>query len=160
VHTVYNGTQPIPTYNAAGALTARYVYGAGQNEQLEQSLADDSLYYYQHDALGSVTALTDSAGVVVDSYRYTAFGHVESTGAVADPFTYIGAPTDPSTGLVYLHARYHDPTTGRFISEDPLIAVALYPYSNNDPIDLSDPSGRISADEELEAEAIGGEVDD
>jgi YD repeat-containing protein len=103
VHTVYNSSQPIADYNASGALTASYVYGAG-NQQLEETTGGSS-YYYVHDALGSVTALTNQSGSVVDSYRYTAFGTTRATGSVPNPFTYIGAPTDSSTGLVDLNAR-------------------------------------------------------
>jgi RHS repeat-associated protein len=145
------------TYNTSGALTASFVYGAGGNDLLEESTGG-SPYYYLHDALGSVTSLTSSSGTAVDTYQYSAFGQVRASGATPNPYTYIGAPTDPSTGLVYLNARYLDPATGRFISEDPVRAPALYPYVRDDPTDLEDPSGLIG-DPDEELFAAGEEAD-
>jgi len=44
---------------------------------------------------------------------------------------------------VFLNNRYHDPTTGVFISVDPLIGKTGQPYlyANGNPATLSDPSG-------------------
>lgn len=42
------------------------------------------------------------------------------------------------------HARYYDPATGRFISEDPIgfdAGVNFYAYVENNPVNNSDPSG-------------------
>jgi len=44
----------------------------------------------------------------------------------------------------YMRARYYDPTTGRFISEDPAgldAGVNLYTYVGGNPISRVDPSG-------------------
>ncbi|MFJ6141887.1 RHS repeat-associated core domain-containing protein [Kitasatospora sp. NPDC092286] len=60
---------------------------------------------------------------------------------------FVGGMTDKVTGLVHLGAREYDPTTGRFISVDPILdltdpqQVNGYAYSNNNPINLSDPTG-------------------
>jgi RHS repeat-associated protein len=45
--------------------------------------------------------------------------------------------------VVFLNNRYHDPTLGRFISVDPLIATTrdAYGYASNNPITKSDPTG-------------------
>jgi RHS repeat-associated protein len=36
--------------------------------------------------------------------------------------TYAGQYTDTETGLQYLRARYYDPSTGTFLTRDPLEA--------------------------------------
>jgi RHS repeat-associated protein len=60
---------------------------------------------------------------------------------------YINERFDPETGLQYLHARYHDPSLGRFLTPDtwdPILAgvdINRYAYAGNDPINGSDPAG-------------------
>lgn len=48
------------------------------------------------------------------------------------------------TSLYYYRARYYDPSTGRFISEDPLGFLAgrnFYPYVANSPLNFTDQLG-------------------
>ncbi|MFE3500293.1 polymorphic toxin-type HINT domain-containing protein [Kitasatospora sp. NPDC059160] len=60
---------------------------------------------------------------------------------------FIGGTKDDATGLTNLGAREYQPTTGRFLSPDPLLDLAdpqqwnPYAYSNNNPVNLADPSG-------------------
>ncbi|MER6301400.1 polymorphic toxin-type HINT domain-containing protein [Kitasatospora sp. NPDC001539] len=60
---------------------------------------------------------------------------------------FVGGTKDDATGLTNLGAREYQPTTGRFLSPDPIIDLAdpqqwnAYAYSTNDPINLSDPTG-------------------
>ena len=63
---------------------------------------------------------------------------------------YKGEQRDAEANLVYLRARHYDPTTGSFISKDPVEGALTIPQSQNgysyvhhDPINLSDPSGKI-----------------
>ncbi|WP_255369523.1 polymorphic toxin-type HINT domain-containing protein, partial [Kitasatospora sp. MBT63] len=54
---------------------------------------------------------------------------------------------DDTTGLTNLGARQYQPATGRFLNPDPVLDAASpqqwngYAYSNNNPVNLSDPSG-------------------
>ncbi|MFD8081626.1 polymorphic toxin-type HINT domain-containing protein [Kitasatospora sp. NPDC059722] len=60
---------------------------------------------------------------------------------------FVGGSKDDTTGLTNLGARQYDPTTGRFISPDPILDTTNpqqwngYAYSTNDPVNLSDPTG-------------------
>ncbi|GAA4830248.1 hypothetical protein GCM10023235_78680 [Kitasatospora terrestris] len=60
---------------------------------------------------------------------------------------YVGGTKDDTTGLTSLGARQYQPTTGRFINPDFILDPADpqqwngYAYSNNNPVNLSDPSG-------------------
>jgi hypothetical protein len=53
------------------------------------------------------------------------------------------------SGTSYYRARYYDPSTGRFISEDPIRFGGggdFYRYVYNSPVGLSDPMGLSAAD--------------
>jgi RHS repeat-associated protein len=61
---------------------------------------------------------------------------------------------DPETGLVYMQARYDDPSGGRFLSPDPVgvspgnvYTFNRYAYANNNPVVNIDPDGRSSMDD-------------
>jgi RHS repeat-associated protein len=50
---------------------------------------------------------------------------------------------DAESGLVYMRARYYEPWTGRFLSEDPAMDGAnWYVYCANDPVGNFDASGK------------------
>ena len=87
--------------------------------------------------------MTDSTGTVVASYYYDPFGVItEETGEVINPFRYVGEYYDEETGMVYLRARYYDPSIGRFISEDPIRdGYNWYVYCGNNPVMFVDPWG-------------------
>ena len=99
--------------------------------------------YYHKDAHGDVTALTDSTGTITKNYMYDSFGN-QATEDEADtnPFRYAGEYFDAETGQIYLRNRYYDPSTGRFISEDPVMdGLNWYVYCGNNPINFLDPYG-------------------
>ncbi len=101
---------------------------------------------YLHDGLGSVVALTNGSGSVANSYAYDPYGNTtSSTGTVANPFRFIGAVWDSSTGLYKMGERYYDPSVGRFTQEDPL--GDEYQYVGDNPINAVDPSGLCEAEE-------------
>lgn len=86
---------------------------------------------------------------MVGSQQYDAFGASRNQSGVQLPFTYTGEQTDAESGLVYLRARYLDPSTGRFLSRDPFPGLQTdprtqhpYAYVGNDPTNLTDPSGQ------------------
>jgi RHS repeat-associated protein len=55
---------------------------------------------------------------------------------------YTGQQTD-TTGLVYLHARYYDPSTTQFLTVDPLYTISgsRYGYVDANPLNDADPTG-------------------
>jgi RHS repeat-associated protein len=107
--------------------------------------------YYLFNAHGDVVQLTDAAGEVTKSYEYDAFGVEENPSASdSNPFRYCGEYYDISSGTYYLRARYYDPTTGRFLSEDTYqgkatdtLSLNLYTYCKDNPIVFIDPNGHI-----------------
>jgi len=86
---------------------------------------------------------------VTNDYGYDAFG-VQKTDANAgdtNPFRYCSEYFDNETGYVYLRARYMNPNTGRFLTEDPIKdGNNWYVYGNNNPLRFIDPWGLAAGD--------------
>jgi len=105
------------------------------------------LYYYQ-DLQGNTRALEDSTGTVVNVQNYSPYG--VATGSFGNtswtPLQYDGTYTDGTTGFVYDQARWYDPSTGQFLSQDPLVDQTLQPYAYaaDSPVNASDPTGLSS----------------
>ena len=140
----YDLAQGIPLILGDGS--ASFVYGpAGQ--PLEQITADGSTLYLHHDAIGSTRLLTDAQGAVAATFAYDPYGNPTGrTGTATTPLGYAGQYTDQESGLQYLRARYYDPTTGNFLTHDPLAATTTQPYSyaGGNPISATDPTGTCS----------------
>jgi RHS repeat-associated protein len=66
---------------------------------------------------------------------------------------------DAESGLVYMRARYYEPWTGRFLSEDPAMDGAnWYVYCHNDPVNKVDATGRAAQWILLALHALAGAV--
>ncbi|MGP4687089.1 RHS repeat-associated core domain-containing protein [Agrobacterium pusense] len=109
-----------------------------------------SSYYVHTDHLGSVRAVTDDAGSVVNEYSYDSYGQPERTvETVPQPFRFTGREYDQETGLSHYRSRAYDPSTGRFLQEDPIWFEAgdlnVYRYVWNSPANWTDPSGMAAA---------------
>ncbi len=105
-------------------------------------------FYYHRDHQGSIIALTDENGQVVESFTYdnhygAIINHTE-TVETNNPYAYTGREAD-APDLYYYRARYYDPTLERFISEDPIGFASgdfnWYRYVGNSPITYIDPYG-------------------
>lgn len=122
-----------------------YIYGAGRIPLAQVKLSDGAITYLQTDLNGSVTALTDANGALAGSIDYSPYG--KATGILASRFGYAGEWTDPSTGFVYLRARWIDTNTGTFLSEDPLAQITgqAFGYTAGNPLQQVDPLGLCNA---------------
>ena len=95
---------------------------------------------YLKDGHGSVIGKYSSACVSLGAASYDAFGN--SIISLNDPFGYCGEYLDSESGLIYLRNRYYDPSTGRFITEDPAKdGMNWYSYCAGNPVNLWDPWG-------------------
>ena len=71
--------------------------------------------YYQADALGSISSLSNSAGTLANTYTYDSFGKLTAPPERSlNPFQYTGREFDPETGIYDYRARYYDPTSVGF----------------------------------------------
>ena len=135
-------------------ITATYTYGPGIDNIISMKRNSQS-YYYIKDALGSVTAITNNSGNIVESYSYDAYGRPTiyngndvpiSDSAIGNFYLFTGRRYAAVTQLYFYRARYYDPVIGRFISRDPLgisAGLNLYSYVEGNPVMLTDPTGEI-----------------
>jgi len=125
------------------------------------------------DRLGSVTAITDQSGTMIEEMPYDAWGNrrplagtpVTASAAgyaeVVDNKGFTGQEELDQLGLVHLNGRIYDPFTGRFLSGDPEIqdpthsqSYNRYTYVWNNPTNLTDPTGFDAATVEITATRI------
>jgi len=139
--------------DGSGNLLARYTHEGGSlYHDLVSMKRGGASYYFLFDGLGSVTEVVDGSEATQNSYRYEAFGQVQSsTENVANPYRYVGAygvHWDAAPALYFMQARYYALDIGRFITPDPVrgamldpISLHLYIYVRNNPMLLVDARG-------------------
>jgi RHS repeat-associated protein len=120
--------------------------------------AATNTYFYLKDAIGSVHALVNTNGTVVEQYKYTAWGEVtvlSSNGTVlaasayGNRFTFQGREVSYSTGLIIFRSRYYSASLGRWLSKDKIGISGghnLYEAFNNAPPVYTDAFGNYSTD--------------
>jgi RHS repeat-associated protein len=149
---LYDGDRLSGEYSNAGTLLRRYVHGPGLDEPLvwyEGTGTTDKRYFHT-DERGSVIATSNSSGVGT-LYKYGPYGEQSSwTGpAAASRFRYTGQIVLPEAQLYYYKARVYDPDIGRFLQTDSVgyeDDFNLYTYVGNDPLDRTDPTGKLPQD--------------
>jgi RHS repeat-associated protein len=81
-------------------------------------------------------------------YTYCAFGNLIEGNDHDNPYGFTGEQQfNEPDGLIFLRARYYDPSVGRFISRDPLGMIDgpnMYLYVHNNPVNYIDPTGMIA----------------
>jgi RHS repeat-associated protein len=140
---LYDGSNAVADIDQNGNVLSRYAETQNIDEPLAE-LRSGTTSYYEVDGLGSVTSLTSGAGAIANTYTYDSFG-TASTGSTTNRFQYTAREFDSESGLYYYRARYYDPVSGRFVSEDPLRfgsnSTDFYNYVGNGPTDYADPTG-------------------
>ncbi len=123
----------------------------------------DEVYGSQLASVGFVGGTIDSSGVLPVSFDGGTLpsglggqqpGDIQNgmssggAGGMPTDFGFAGQRYDSSTGLIYMGARYYDPTLGRFISPDTIVqqrndpqSYNRYAYARNNPLKYTDESG-------------------
>jgi RHS repeat-associated protein len=152
-----HGGLPLLLEDKTTSSATDYVYGPG-GLPLEQISSTDT-FWYHHDQLGSTRAIRNTSGTAQATYQYDPYGNIVSctgttvtvglinmcSGAVlvANAFTYAGQYRDNESNVIYLRARYYDPTTAQFLTRDPLVTLTGSPYAyvGGSPLNLTDSAG-------------------
>ena len=159
-HFVYDTNyQVIEEHAADGSLLARYTYDDSIDKPLTME-RDDNTYYYHRDALGSITEVTDSSGVLIERYKYDVYGDPTifdsvgnslSASAIGNTYLFTSRRYDSESGNYYYRARYLSKTTGRFLVcdmlgtwIDPFNRGNSYGYVGNNPVNYLDDNGGLT----------------
>ena len=131
--------------NPRGKVTTAYTYGYNR----ESADVNGDTQYYLNDGQGNVGRISSEWGRVKETYSYDPYGNL--TYGIPDTVNYYGYNGESSnlaTGLQYLRARYYNPQTGSFITEDTYtgqisnpLTLNRYDYVSNNPVNYIDPSG-------------------
>ena len=149
------------------ATTTSYIFNGDTllstiDQQFASGVATGSpqTLYIHPDHLGSTNIVTNASGTVVQTLDYYPFGATRiNSGENTESRQYIGQFSDAS-GLLYLQARYAEPSRGQFLSQDPVFwevgragvgrvilqdpqLLNSYSYAANNPISGKDADGRL-----------------
>ena len=114
---------------------------------------DGQVYYHTTDHLGSVRAITNMQGSVVERNGYYPFGSETALGSsypklLDNRMKFNGkeVQTIGNLGLLDYGARMYDPAIGRWTAQDPLsekyYSWSQYNYCVNNPVMFVDPDGK------------------
>jgi RHS repeat-associated protein len=126
-----------------------YIYGPQGLIAIEQGA---QRLFALKDHLGSIRLLIDSSQRVKAAFDYGPLGNTisayidSSVRNIVLHYRYTGQEWEGELGGLYnFRARFYDPSTGRFLTPDPLMQNPnTYEYAYNNPINYLDPTGTWS----------------
>ncbi|MCB2173528.1 hypothetical protein KQH65_12385 [archaeon] len=151
---VYEGDHIVEEYHDF-TLASSYFYGGSLDDLLLMSQGAQD-YLYLTDRLGSIQAVTDASGTIIEQYRYSPLGEPEILDAALQPMA------SSAIGNLYMFAtkrwdeesqsydsrrRQYHPGLGRFLQPDSLgyvDSMNLYQYAQHNPLKWIDPLGENS----------------
>jgi RHS repeat-associated protein len=148
---LYAGEKLVGEYDSNGAMTQRYVHGAGVDEALVRyegpTITGGSRKWLHANLQHSIVGSSDESGHLIGAaLAYSPFGEPDSgNGWAGVRFRYTGQLALPEARLYHFRARAYDPGLGRFLQTDPAgfeDDLNLYAYVGNDPLNNLDFSGK------------------
>ena len=105
-----------------------------------KSLINNNTTYLTNDHLGSTRLALNTDNTIKETVEYSPFGE---RGESDLTLGYTGMEYDTQIGTYDYHARWYDPSIGRFDGVDSIRqSISPYSYTENNPINFIDPDGR------------------
>ncbi len=170
----YDGDEISVVLGDSGQLLARYTHSSlGTDDVLSVDITaagvsgglsqNPGSYRFVKDHLGSIRAVSDANGAIIQRLHYSTFGEllrvtngsnetdITTSPAIRPQFSYSGREWDEESGLYYYRARYYDASVGRFIEQDPhpgktinaVTVINRYIYVGNNSGNYTDPTGKF-----------------
>ncbi len=139
-------------------LLTTHVYGLGIDDEVSyriEDVASPEDVWTHRDDLGSLTSITNDAGLVLERYEYGDYGLVTIFDTNGDVLAstqyyavhlYTGRSMIAGTGLYDYRWRVMDPWSGRFNQRDPLWyidSMNAYAFVISNPMRFIDPYGAM-----------------
>jgi len=124
-----------------------YLHGARVDDVLAQDSLRGTVLWLLADEAGSIRDVVSHTGTLVEHFKINSFGRVVAkvNSGWVTRYIFQSREFDADTGLYFFRARYYDPTSGRFISQDPTGFAGgdqnLYRFEGNNPVNDRDPGG-------------------
>jgi len=143
-------------YDESGHLLGEYNGGAVVQETIWLGdlpvgvITATSQYYINPDHLGAPLSISNNNGDVVWRWDHDPYGRIQpnqnpnNLGTFVYNLRFPGQYYDQESGLYYNWNRFYAPTTGRYVSADPIGlggGMNLYAYVQNNPLMRTDPRG-------------------
>jgi RHS repeat-associated protein len=154
----YSGHQVIEERDGSDQVTRQLIYGNGIDEVIRVDKYNGSTstpYYFHINDIGSITAVTDANGNIIERVYYDIYGkpifkdasgNVLPKSSIGNNILFQGREYDHELNLYYFRARYYDPIMGRFLSIDPMgyaDSMNLYQAFGMNPVNFVDPMGQL-----------------
>ncbi len=157
---LYDGWNLMAELDSSSTIIRSYLWGydisetfrgaGGTGGLLAVNTGSGTLHFSACDGNGNVILLVDGASAIPSAtYEYGPFGErIRETGVVAvqNPFGFSTKYTEKESGFLYYGYRYFSPSTGRWLSRDPIEengGIAIYAFVNNDSIGSLDELGLL-----------------
>lgn len=151
---ILTGATEFVTYLGGDGYSAPVIYKKTYNTA---GTAQEQMLYLHRDYQGSIVAITNDAGAILEKRQFDAWGDIikvqDGNGNALAGLTildrgYTGHEHLQSVGLINMNGRLYDPKLHRFLQPDNYVQDASntqnynrYSYVLNNPLKYTDPSG-------------------
>ncbi|KOP39077.1 hypothetical protein DBB36_21525 [Flavobacterium sp. WLB] len=162
-HYSADGTMEVKHNIVTGAVEfVTYIGGDGYSAPvvLKSDGTTQNYLYLHRDYQGTITAISDQSGAIVEKRLFDAWGSIvkvqDGAGNILSGLTvldrgYTGHEHLQSVGLIHMNGRLYDPKLHRFLQPDNYIQEPYntqnynkYGYVLNNPLKYTDPSGEYA----------------
>ncbi len=139
----YSGAAQIEERNSSNVLLNRTVFNGFLSPVMNEK--NGNKFYYHPNELGSVEAISNNSGRLLESYRYDVYGKLSRYDSLNNPlagslagnrFGFTGQEYDSATSSYRFFYRNYSPETGVFNQRDLIEygdGMGMYQYVGNNP---------------------------